>query len=188
VTDGRKPPSIEELSSTEQERIARDLRRDTYSLGSWQTFYGTPASAFLAEDPGEFPSGKMTSLAIAEETIDGDRCFRISAEFTHPEVDSIGEIVINADRSYRPQFVMHEFTSRRIEWSLAWDTDADGVTYPAHAVYRRQHTPAGQHDRVVSIRVSDFESDVDFSDSERWRGGEPNWYDSAQQWLSMSRR
>ncbi len=188
VTGGRGAPPLEELSSTEQDRIARELRQDTYSLDSWQTFYGTPVSAFLAEAPGQFPSGEMTSLVIAEETIGGDRCFRLSAEFTHPEVDSVGEIVINADRGYRPQFIMHAFHSRRIEWSLAWGAGPNGASCPAHAVYRRQHTPAGQHDKVVYIRVSDFETDVDFSSPERWRGDGPNWYDSAQQWLSMSPR
>lgn len=185
ATDGL-PPSAEELSSTQQQRVERELNRDTYALDNWQGFYSTPVAAFLADDPGEFPTGRMTSLDITEETVDGDRCYRLTAEFTHPEVESIGEIVINADRGYRPTMIAHEYTSRRIEWSLTWTENSDGVLYPSHVVYRRQHTPANEeNDKVVSIRVTEFETEVDFSTPEKWRGGSPNWYEAAEQWLSV---
>jgi hypothetical protein len=56
-------------------------------------------------------------------------------------------------------------------------------------VYRRQHTPANEEgDKVVAIRVSDFETDVDFDTPERWRGVAPNWYEAAEQWLSLAPR
>ena len=186
VTDGRKPPSIEEMSASDQERIGRELRRDAYSLDNWQTFYGTPVAAFLADEPGRFPTGEMTSLTVSEETVAGERLYRLAAEFSHAEVDSIGEVAINADRGYRPQSILHEYTGRGTEWLLTWSQGADGGWYPSHAVYRRQHTPAELSDKVVSIRVHDFETDIDFDEPETWRGGAPNWYDSAQQWLSLA--
>ena len=85
--------------------------------------------------------------------------------------------------------IAHEYTGRRIEWSLAWTENLDGVLYPSHVVYRRQHTPANEEgDKVVAIRVSDFEADVDFDTPERWRGVAPNWYEAAEQWLSLAPR
>jgi hypothetical protein len=38
----------------------------------------------------------------------------------------------------------------------------------------------------VSIRVTGVEADVEFDAPEKWRGGEPNWDEAAEQWLSLA--
>ena len=62
-------------------------------------------------------------------------------------------------------------------------------TVPVPRPVSTEHTPADEEgDKVVSIRVSDFEADVDFDTPERWRGVAPNWYEAAEQWLSLAPR
>ena len=86
----------------------------------WLGYYGTPLGKLLTED-------MVSDLSFQEESVKGERCFRIRARLADREL----EFLVNTERGYRPQEVIIRREGRWTRIKIHLLSDGRGIWYPA---------------------------------------------------------
>ncbi|MBT3268485.1 sigma-70 family RNA polymerase sigma factor [Candidatus Poribacteria bacterium] len=105
------------------------FRGEEFRLKRWSSFIGTPIAEFLA---GEV--GPLLSVAVVDEVVEGDVCYRIRAVRLHPggapnETDTI-ELLISAERGYLPLEILTEGPGIRTVTQAEIELHESGIWMP----------------------------------------------------------
>ena len=118
----------------------------------WLGYYGTPLSKLLTED-------MVSDLSFQEESVKGERCFRIRARIADREL----EFLVNTERGYRPQEVIIRREGRWTRIKIHLVSDGHGIWYPSEVKLKDYDGPFDKGKLLLEkhVRFTRFEGNTE---------------------------